>query len=83
MLQQDWNGIETDIVVQVYEVCESGECNNSFLNPIVSSRAKTQLVITKFKMEECQLCGYTTSEAKIQRRHKAKYKTGNGSYNRY
>ena len=55
------NGIETDIVVQVHSVCESGECENSTLNPVVSTRAKAKLVITKFYTPECQKCGYNRS----------------------
>ena len=57
------NGIETDIVVQVYAVCESGKCKNSTLNPVVSTRAKAKLIITKFKMEECEKCGYSSKTA--------------------
>ena len=52
------NGIEADIVVQVYSVCASGKCKNSSLNPVVSTRAKAKLVITKFSQQECEKCGY-------------------------
>ena len=52
------NGIETDIVVQIYSVCASGVCKNSTLNPVVSTRAKTKLIITKFSQQECEKCGY-------------------------
>ena len=57
------NGIEADIVVQVYSVCASGKCKNSTLNPVVSTRAKAKLVITKFSPPECERCDYKSAES--------------------
>ena len=61
------NGIETDIVVQIYSVCASGVCKNSTLNPVVSTRAKAKLIITKFRQQECEKCGYkrTAEDPKV------------------
>ena len=48
------HGIETDIVFLIGSACKKG-CF-SMINPVVMTRAKSRLIVSKFQPTECVLC---------------------------